>query len=278
MSEEHTPAGWLTDLPEPLRNAPFLAKADSPEDAVGKLAHAAKLVGTSIRIPGEDASDDDRSAFYAKLAQVEGVAQLPLSDDEEGLSALLTKLGKPNEYTEYTLPELEGFTWDDTAGTELRKYALEAGMTQAQFAKLAGGIGEQQKTSEMTAQQAIEDSQRELRQDWGDTLETREELIRGWLDKSDAPQDIIELLNERELPLDTMKWLHELANQFKGDVNPISRDGTNNEPSATPEEARETIPRILGDMLSMRDSDPRYRDLQKKLLAMQKLANPDRAA
>jgi hypothetical protein len=269
---------WKEELPEALRDAPFIGKAENMEDAVGKLAHAATLVGTSLRIPGEDASDEDRDAFFAKLTEVDGVARLPLSDDEEGLNALLTKMGKPEDHTGYKLPnDIEGFEWDETMGEALRQYAANAGLTTKQFDALSRQIAEQEQTAGREGNQALEDLRKELRLDWGDTLEDREAMIRGWLEKSDAPEDFKELFEERNLPLATMNWLHRTAKEFKGDVAPISK-GQEGVPSMTPEEARHRRGQIINDMVGMPQTDPRYRDLQKELVAVGKLAHGKSAA
>jgi len=269
---------WKEGLPEQLRDAPFIGKAENLDDAVAKLVHAAKLVGTSIRIPGSDASDDDKAAFFDKLKDIEGVTRMPLSDDEDGYNEVLTKLGKPAEYTEYKLPEIADFEWDDTVGSDLRKYALEAGMTKKQFNTFAKKIGEQEMAAGLESSQALDDVRKALRSDWGDTLEEREDMIRGWMDKSDAPEHLRDALNDRNLPVDTMNWLYKTAQQFKGEVTPVKRDGSSNDPGVTPAEAREKIPTIIQDLMQLKDSDPRYRDLQKKLVQYQKLANPPQAA
>jgi hypothetical protein len=263
---------WLDDLPEGLREAPYLAKATSVEDALGKLQHAAKVNGTSIRIPLADASDDDKSAFYAKLHDVEGVARLPMSDDEEGLNTLMGKLGTPAEHTDYKLPEITDFSWDETMGEDLRKYALEAGMTVNQFTKFANKIGNQELEASTLSGAEMTTQQTALRQDWGDTLEPREALIRGWMQMSEAPSELQALMEKRELPLSTMNWLHGIANQFKGDVKPVGNDGKTTGDEMQPLDAKIALQAVLTDLRSMKDSDPRYRPLQQKMVQLQGVA------
>lgn len=268
MSEDN----WLESLPAELRDAPYLAKAESPQDALGKLQHAAKLVGTSVRIPGEDASEDDRATFYAKMAEIDGVARLPTHDDIDGVMTLLAKLGYPEEHTGYKLPEISDFEWDSSTGEDLRKYAHKAGMTPGQFTAFATQIAEREALSATTAKSELEDSQKALRTDWGDTLEDREALIRGWMEKSEAPESLRTMLNDRNLDLETMNWLHQTAKQFKGEVTPVSKDGNSPTPTMTPGQAGEKMDKILSDLSSMRDSHPRYRELQQELVAVQRLA------
>ena len=269
---------WQESLPEELRDAPYIGKAESASDAMQKLVHAAKLVGTSIRIPGEDASEEDRAAFMAKLADVPGVAQLPLSDDSDGLNALLGKLGKPEDVAGYKLPEIADFEWDTKLSDDLRAYALEAGLTDRQFSTFAKKIAEQEQSASQDADQSLADARASLRQDWGETLEERESLIRGWMDKSEAPASLKELLNDRNLPVDTMNWLYNTAKQFKGEINPVSQDGSSPAPMHTQAEARDRMQKILGDLMQMRETDPRYRDLQQQLVQMQKVASGPEAA
>ena len=124
----------------------------------------------------------------------------------------------------------------------------------------------------------VEEARKALRLDWGDTLEDREALIRGWMDKSEAPEDLRNMLDSRSLPLETMKWLHEVAKQFKGEVNPISKDREATKVVIDPAEAREKIATTLQDMTNMSPADPRYQDLQRKLIEYHRLANAGQAA
>ena len=259
------PSDWLASLPEALRDAPFLAKSTDATDAVAKLAHAAKLVGTSLRIPELDAPQADRDAFYQKVMEVPGLTKLPDIDDAEGFDALISKLGKPEEYTGYTLPEIAEFEWDEGMGNDLRKYAHEAGLTPLQFKRFAEKIAGQELQAGTDITESTEQQRRELRDDWGDALDSRENLIRGWLKQSDAPDTMMEMLDERKLPAKTMKWLYAVANQFKGDVTPISQQDRHTT-VMTPGDAIERRGKIIGQLVGMSTLDPAYQRLQKELI------------
>lgn len=277
MSDD-TPPEWLESLPEPLRNAPFIGKAESVDDAVGKLAHAAKLVGSSVRIPGSDASDEDRRKFYDKLKEVDGVSILPTHDDIDGVMTLLGKLGYPEEHTGYELPKKDGFEWDERMGEDLRKYAHQAGLTPGQFTALSQQIMQQEIDADLAAGTAAEDARKALRADWGDTLEEREALIRGYLEHSEAPESMRQLLDNRELPLDSMNWLHSIAKQFKGDVAPISKDGKTPTPALTPAEIETKLLKVRQDLFGMAEIDPRYNDLKQQMVTLHKQLASARSA
>lgn len=269
---------WLNALPEPLREAPFIGKAQNLDDALGKLAHAAQYMGTAVKMPSPDADAEAINAFFDKVKDVPGMTRLPTPDDEEGYNSLLSKLGRPEEPSEYALPEVGEFEWSDDQSSELRKYAHEAGLTKNQFAKFAEKIAEQQLSTNRMNNETKMEIRKELRLDWGDTLEDREALIRGWLDKSDAPESMRSLLDEKSLPVDTMKWLHGIAKQFKGDVQPIREDGASPTQGLDTMQAREKIQEILNHPAYFDAADPRHGDMVKQMVEMQKLANPDAAA
>ena len=125
--------------------------------------------------------------------------------------ALLTKLGYPEEHTGYQLPEVAEFEWDERIGEDLRKYAHQAGLTPGQFTAFAQLIANQELTADAETANNLADQQKALRADWGDTLEDREALIRGWLQMSEAPESMVEMLNERKLPLESMNWMLSIA-------------------------------------------------------------------
>ena len=235
-------------------------------------------MGTAVKLPAEDASPDDLEAFFDKVKGVPGVAKLPALDDMEGTAALLAKLGAPAEHTDYKLPDLDDYSWDESKGETLRQLAQKAGLTRAQFNEFAAQMAEQDRQASSEANEAAETMRKELRQDWGDTLEERESLIRGWMEKSDAPDGMREMLDNRQLPLESMNWLYSVAKQFKGDVAPVARDGKGHDTDITPEQARDKIQEIVNHPAYFDAAHPQHKDMVKMMLKMQGLANPGEAA
>jgi len=264
---------WKEALPEPLRDAPFIGKAETVDDAIGKLAHAAQYMGTAVKVPQQDAAPEDIQAFFDKIKDVSGVARLPSVDDPDGMTALMMKLGMPAESSEYALPEIEGFTWAEGVANDLRDYALQSGMTKAQFEKFSTLIAEQSLADNTQAERDLMDQRKALRDEWGETLENREAMIRGWLDKSQAPQEFLDQFENNALDVSTMQWLHQVAEQFKGDVSPISKDDNKSPDQVSPAEAREKIQEIFNNPAYFDAADPRQRDLMEKMLHYQKLVN-----
>jgi hypothetical protein len=278
MSEDNAPAEWLAELPEQLRNAPFIGKAENIDDAIGKLAHAAQYMGQAIKLPADDASEEDKAVFFEKLGKVPGYARIPGLDDIEGQAELLAKLGAPEDATGYALPDIENFEWDDNISVDLKKYAKEAGLTKAQFTKFASLIGGQEQQAGSATSTARDEQRNEVRTSWGEALSERENLIRGWLEKSEAPTDMVEGFNDKNLSLDTMNWLLSVAGQFKGTVTPIHEDGQGREPIMDPASARERIQEILKHPAYFDNANPLHKDMVNEMLKAQRLANAKQSA
>ena len=276
MSDE--PADWLQTLPEELREAPFIGKATDMQDAIGKLAHAAQYMGQAIKKPAADATPEQMEEFFTKLGDVPGFARLPGLDDIDGQVAMLEKLGAPAELAGYEMPAIAEFEWSDSLTGDLKKYAKESGMTKAQFAKFATSIGTQEQESAISNATDLSDNRKAIKEAWGDSVEERENAIRGWLEKSTAPDSMVTMLDEGKLPLDTMTWLNDVANQFKGDVTPIHKDGQGRTPALDPAQARVRIQEILNHPAYFDAASPLHKDMTKEMLVAQALANPPRQA
>lgn len=271
MAEENE--NWLESLPEPLREAPFIGKAASLDDAVGKLAHAAQLLGTSVRIPGEDAKPEDVEAFFEKAASVPGLTRLPSPEDTEGLAAVLAKLGAPGDAKEYELPEVSDFEWGDEVSSALRESAQKAGLTKAQFKQLAEAIGENERNAAVTANSQAQQEQEALKQEWGAAYDERVNEVTRWLDGSSAPAELREQAAAGGLTAATMNWLHDTAAQFKGDKAPAGSDGKGGESTLTPAQAKHEIQNVLANEAYFNPADPRHGDLKKKMVELHRLAN-----
>jgi hypothetical protein len=271
---------WHSSLPEPLRDAPYIAKADSPEQALEHIAHAAQIVGNSTRIPKEGDPQEKWDKFFDQVKDVPGIARLPMdNDDSDGLAQILAKLGAPSEPDGYgDMPEIENFEWDDDVINDLKLFAQQAGLTQMQFQTLARGLGNKALQDSSLFDNRVAEMRAELKNEWGAAYEDRTGLIRGWLEKSDAPDDMKAMFEDGTMSADAMKWLHGVAELFKSEVKTVGKDGLDYNADPTPLEAEEKIQDILDDPAYWDASDPRQKLLMQKMQTLVKLANPDAAA
>lgn len=62
-----------------------------------------RMMGSSIRIPGPDASEEAKAEFYNKISQVGDVVKLPNPNNPEEVAAFYNKLGRPESPDQYDL-------------------------------------------------------------------------------------------------------------------------------------------------------------------------------
>lgn len=155
-SEGFFSENWKNSLPEDLRNEPCLDNVKNFATLTKSFVNAQKMIGKNkIAIPGENATEEERNAFY-------------------------TALGRPSTADEYKhegveLPE--GITLDDNAIKEFRNFAYENGLSQQVYEKaLAFDVLRAQKSYEAAVKahnQEYEQTMSKLRDQYGDQLQGR---------------------------------------------------------------------------------------------------------
>lgn len=114
--------------PESLRGEKALEKYKTPEDAYRALVEAQKLIGKKadpLAPPAEDAPQEEKDAFSAKLRELRGV---PPEDKIAEAYAVTPPEGAPEGYA--LNPDLIG---------AFQKIAHEAGLAPAEWQKMSSG-------------------------------------------------------------------------------------------------------------------------------------------
>lgn len=156
MANEGNPPAWTAQIPEDLRGNETLTQIPTIGDLAGaflekegKLSELQGELEQSVRVPGDDASDDDWAALFNRLGRPES----------------------PDGY-EFTRPELpEGIPYDEEAEAAFREEMHNLGLTKAQaeklFAKHGEHLGAAFKRIEEARTQAHNEAVQALTQDWG---------------------------------------------------------------------------------------------------------------
>ena len=77
MSDEEAAYDWKAELPEEIRDSPMVKEAPDLATLAKQAIDYQRMSGNSIRIPGEDASDEAITDFRGKLSKV---GMVPLDD------------------------------------------------------------------------------------------------------------------------------------------------------------------------------------------------------
>jgi hypothetical protein len=246
---------WKDDLPEPLRDAPFIAKAESLEDAVKHIQHAANHVGSSIRLPDKSATDEQMNEFASKV--LERFPNLMLKPGEDDLP--------PDDPDKYVLPEDQAPYIDyDTA----RQEAKEAGLSRKQFERIYGTRAQY----EQQAREQHEQSIASLQKEWGKAFDDKVENIRRFAEESGAPPTLVEAIEQGRLDAPSLKWLSRWADATQETARNSSRDTTSTT-RLTPAEAEEKIYELMNNPAMWDSNDPRHAGLMKRRMELEFIAH-----
>ena len=150
LATDGSPPAFHGQFKDHLKGHASLMKFENPSDLAEAYVNLEALQGRSVEIPGEKATDEDRSRFNALLR---GNVKTPEEYDFNGAK----------------LPE--GVTLSEVGVTELRKMAYDNGWTNAQAINAIEWDARRQQDAVQQVQQVMQQSRRdaelELRRDWG---------------------------------------------------------------------------------------------------------------
>ncbi len=269
MTDEAT--NWKESLPPELQSAPYFKNAETLEQVTADLTNAAAWQGNSLRIPGPDASDEQRAEFQAKaMEKIPGLTTVP-DPDSEDYSAFFQKLGTPKEADKYKLPEDHGLD-GDTVGN-LKATAHQMNMTQKQFDAWVGKQIETSGQQREAAENAVKEQQSLIQTEWGAATEARMGEIKEFLASEETiPADMKAAFEEGRLSAEYVKFLHNMATSMS-EGGEISRQ-VNDDHQLTPLEAKERFNELTERLVAMPATDARYRELVNKRAELAGIMNP----
>ena len=237
------PVDWRESLSEELRGAPALRDVDSVEALATQLINAQGLIGNSIRIPSEHASDEERANFRKTLLdKVPGMAELQ-SDDPEAFRAAMQQMGAPEDAKGYKLPEFDGEGMEPVDG--FNEWAAEASLTQSQFETLARRFTETQQGVVEERMAAHNADMEALHREWGYAFEERVAAATGAAKLLGAPADFVEALEGNKVPAPWVRFFAGMSEKFsEADIGQERNEG---ERRMTPAEAQAQLDEIMGN-------------------------------
>jgi len=197
--------------------------------------------------------DEDWKTFHEKVqTKVPGLMQTPDFDDEESLTALYGKMGRPTTPEDYKLPEVKDDDGNVITINENRIKALapmlhKSGLSQKQFSNiLAATAKEDLARAAAVAQKQAEDKEA-LTEEWGAAEKQNRKIVTNFAKKFGAPATLLAGVEAGNVNSETMLWLHSLATQTLGNAADFQGDVNNGERTHTPAEASATIEEIMNN-------------------------------
>lgn len=260
-------AAFRATLPEELRADPSLADIKDLPSLAKAFRDTKALVGSSIRVPGPDASPEAKAAFRDRLKKdAPDLVELP-SDPEKRKTArkdILEQLGWPKDPAkEFTLAGITlepGVKLDEN---ELRTIAVELGLDKDGFAKLAGKSAAAQAAVIKSAQA----EQSVLKGEWGGAYEERKLLALAAAEKTNAPQSLKDAIKNGTADAATMRWAYGLAQSVGASPRELGDQGGGARGTGlTPAEALSQLSEIEGRKEYFKPT-PATMDIHRQLVA-----------
>lgn len=234
---------WKTMLPEDLREDPSLKDFKDIPTLAKSYLQTKSLVGSSIRIPSAEAGKEDWAAFNAKLQEkVPGLVRMPSEDDEDGLNALWSRLGRPTTDEGYALPE----------ELENKQQYLDAakrmGLTNAQLQEYVALETTAKREAFEAAQAEQNKSKAEVMGEWGAAKEQKLRQIRTMLEATGAPEELKKVVNDLNVDGNFLRWAETVVESIGGTESPNMTSDTSSAGGViTPDEANRQINEILNN-------------------------------
>ena len=259
---------WKDSLPDYVKEWDETKNSDTKEKFFEQLANHRKSLGQSIRIPGEDASDEVVKAFQDKLiGKVPGLIQ-SLGDDptDEDYERFYKSIGQPEE--------LDGYVYDtDEDLTTLRETALNANLTKAQFKRMAKKTLETAATKTADSKSKHEEAITGLKTKWGEAYAERRELA-----EQVRTQYFPHMPEGDKVGATTIEALASIGKQLDGKESSNINSATGDTKSGvmTPDEAKMRISEIMSnkDHAYWNPRDLSHMAARRKMTDLNKFAYP----
>ena len=265
---------WNENLSEDLKGDKGLADFKDLNGLAKAYLDTKADVGRSLRVPGEDASDEVKAAFNTSLMEkVPGLARIPGEDtSDDDRNSFYSQMGKPKEATGYTQPEGLPDNLKDGMNA-LAKVAHENNFTQAQFKKVAENLVNDSKVATEATETGFTDEQNKLKLDWGSSLEAKSQSILELAKQTGAPESIVNAITNKQLDMNTMKWMDGLVESLSGEGGQMNFQGDKgHEGRITPDEANLQIEEIMTRKEYFDPASPLQAGLMKKVVELGRIA------
>jgi hypothetical protein len=231
------PQEILEKLPEEFRENETLNRFNDVGDLAKSYLESRSMLGNAIRVPSEDAGEEDRKQFIEKVQKNAPELMLrPNFEDPEQSDDFYRLIGRPDEPDAYGLPE--DVSLNDEVVNELKRVSHDVGLSEAQFKKMVKSLASQEAERQELLQTKIEEKTEELKKEWGVTYKDRIKAAER-INEEYYPGRPFETLNPAEV-----QGLYKMHVALTGKDAPAANQGDQGD-GMTPAEAEERYAEIM---------------------------------
>jgi len=252
MAEETTltsesTTNWRDALPDDIKESGALQDIKDINTLAKSYVDAQSFIGRSIRIPGDDASDDVKNDFREKLTKVPGVGYIPTSESsEEEWGQFYGTLGRPDTADDYKMPQRDDLAGDPDVDKRLLGEMHKLGLTNNQATGLMGYLNDGQANMQANIAANMESASNTLKEEWGQAYDRKLQEARNAL-QAYAEPEFVEMLNSTGLgdSPHMIKAFAKIGENLSEDVAKNLGEGAQG--GMTPAEAIQQIADIRGN-------------------------------
>ena len=270
-SENH----WSNSAPEFARGWDQVKNSATQEDFYNRVGEMRSHMGNSIRIPGDDASDESRTEFKNKLLEkVPSLMNTPDFDNPESLADLTRRMGRPEEVAGYADVSGESVSFGEGQLAELKTIAMDLGLTKKQFEAFATKVGTESAVNSQDHADKIKEEHGKIQTAWGLAAESKYLETVNFAKQAGAPQALLDGLEKRVIDSDTVMWLNTLAQGITEKSNISFQPNNSSGNIMTPLEAKERMNEMRSDMNGPYQSGDE--SARKRMHELMRIAEPER--
>ncbi len=273
---------WVETYPEAIQKLEVFKDVKDEETLIKRLEDQQTYIGQAMRVPDEDAGDDDWTAFDEKLqSKVPHLMRTPDLDKEDSVVSTLRILGAPEEIDGYVAPELEvdeGMTKNTDIVDKFRTVAHTHNLTQKQFEGVMKDIHQDAVDSERLRIQAFKGDRAELQKTWGAVHDTNLSAVSVFMEKTGAPDALKKVAEFGDAA--TLTWLHNLTKAISAEKAAAAGDHNGEKPGAMqPSEAQAKISEIRSNKKHPYNNihDPNHKAAKARMRQLYLYADPENA-
>lgn len=272
--QQNQGADWRSHLAPEYQEAPQLKDVKDFNSLAKQFIDQQRFLGNSIRIPGEDASPEQRQEFFQKVQKHAAGKLVPMPDpnDSAAVSAFWSAVGVPDDPTTYTIDE--GVDVDQAWLEGLKPVAKKYGLTKEAFRAFVKDYADKSR-DDIEASNAVQaEDLKTLSAEWGMATEARMNDISKMADVFGFPEDFKQAIKNKAVGSQWLKPLWSIIEQLGGLAGEGREVGVQPGGSVpdSPAELKAKIAEIEANPAFLNRRDPMNKSLvQKRFELFQKL-------
>lgn len=177
LNTDNQPKEWMNVLPEDMRTDKNLLKFNDVSALAKSYGELSKMVGNSVRLPGEESTAEEISSFYSKLGRPESI---------DGY-----------ELDKFELPEGLELTEDQVKS--IKQVGFDNGLSGKQMKAVYDTINQNRLNDYNRHMETLKNASVQVKQDlekeWGDQAEANTEVMNRAIKHFAGDEDLNKFLN-----------------------------------------------------------------------------------